>query len=197
MFRLLIACLVLGGIVFANDLTVVNEVAGLIQAKVIDVRPEAALVDAGAAGKDAGSVRDRLDGVVLREALTASSGAEARAFTIGVRTVDQRLVVFRLQDQTIVWSSTTLEGELRLLPGFRNGEVGFVPDFDYSASAFNRLRYGGTNVADDLDFELRCTSSPDSNGSTLSCANGYGREVFYSRCYLTLEGSVVCEPRPG
>lgn len=192
----LMALVTLSAIAFANDLTLVNEVAAIANAKIVEVRPAAALLDATRAGRDAQAVRARLDGAVLHQALDIEAGAQARRFAFGVRTPDQRLVLFRLENQTVRWTSTTLAGELRLLPGFHNGENDFPPDFDFTRSRFNQLRYGGDPTIDERDFNLRCNSSPDSNGSTLSCANGYGLEVFYSRCYVELSGTVMCESRP-
>lgn len=192
----LLALVTMGAAAFANDLTLVNEVAALANAKIVDIRPAAALLDATRTGRDAQAVRARLDGVTLRQTLDSAAGTQPRPFAFGVRTPDQRLVLFRLEDQTVRWTSTTLAGELRLLPGFHNGEEGFPPDFDFTRSAFNQLRYGGAPMVDERDFNLRCNSAPDSNGSTLSCANGYGLEVFYSRCYVELSGTVTCESRP-
>lgn len=185
----------LGTVAFGNDLTLVNEVAALANAKVVVVRQAAALFDATRAGRDANAVRARLDGVTLGEHLDPGPGATERPFDFGIRTPDQRLVLFHLEGQVIRWSSTTLSTELRLLPGFQNGEGPFPPDFDFTRSAFNAARYGSLPVVDERDYVLRCTSSADSNGSTLSCANGYGLEVFESRCFVALAGDVTCESR--
>ncbi len=173
----------------AGDLDLVNEVAARARAVVVAVRPRAALLDAASGPQDAPALRQALDGVALSTQLDEPS----TAFVIGIRTKDARLLVLRVEEGRLVWSSTTLSSEIRLLPGFRSGEGPFPPDFDYTDSAYNRERYGDAPAVDERDYTLRCTSAPDSNGSTLRCSNGYGLEVFASRCYRALDGAVTCE----
>lgn len=175
----------------AGDLDVVNELAARARARVVAVREHAALLDASGPDADAPRVRADLDGV----ALTTSLDVPDAPFTVGVRSRDQRLVLFRVSGGAVHWTATTLASELRLLPGFHAGEGPFPPDFDATDSTYNRRRYGGAPVVDERDYALRCTSAPDSNGSTLRCSNGYGREVLVSRCYRALDGSVTCERR--
>ena len=177
----------------ASELGAANEIAARIGGKVLDVRSEGALVDASGGVRDAPAIRDALDGVTLLEPAFDDPARAADAYAVGILTRDQRLVVFDLRGAALRWSSTTLSDNLRLLPGFHNGEGPFPPDFDATGSPFNRERYGGGAPVDDLDFELRCTSAADSNGATLTCTNGYGRLVYESRCYRTLGGEVACD----